>query len=103
METTVSAISDPIRLLTEKHGRYERFIHFVRYPQAIRAFFVQSALLRSGLRVLDAGCGTGIVTLAVRDALRLGLTPGPLHAFRPYAGHPRTLPPHSSDSRDRAS
>lgn len=82
METTVRAISDPIRLFTEKHGSYERFIRFVRYPQGIRAFFLQSPLLCSGLRVLDAGCGTGIVTLAVRDALvRRGLTPGPLHGF----------------------
>ncbi len=32
--------------------------------------------------MLDAGCGTGIVTLALRDALlRRGLVPGPVHAF----------------------
>jgi SAM-dependent methyltransferase len=32
--------------------------------------------------VLDAGCGTGIVTLALREALlRRGLVPGPFHAF----------------------
>jgi len=78
----VTAMSDPSRLFTEKHGCYARFIRFVRYPQGIRAFFLRSPLLRSGLRVLDAGCGTGIVTLAVRDALvRRGLTPGLLHAF----------------------
>ena len=82
MESTVTAMSDPSRLFTEKHGSYARFIRFVRYPQGIRAFFLRSPLLRSGLRVLDAGCGTGISTLAVRDALvRRGLTPGPLHAF----------------------
>lgn len=73
---------DASRLFTEKHGSYARFIRFVRYPQGIRAFFLRSPLLRSGLRVLDAGCGTGIVTFAFRDALvRRGLTPGPLHAF----------------------
>ena len=79
----MTAKSDPSRLFTEKHGSYARFIRFVRYPEAIRASFLRSALLRSGLRVLDAGCGTGIVTLALRDALeRRGLTPGLLASFR---------------------
>jgi SAM-dependent methyltransferase len=54
----------------------------VRYPEGLRAYFLRSPLLGSGLRVLDAGCGTGIATLALRDALlRRGLAPGPLHAF----------------------
>jgi len=82
MDSIVATMSDPRRLFTEKHGSYERFIRFVRYPQGIRAFFLCFPLLRSGLRVLDAGCGTGVVTLAIRAALvRRGLTPGPLHAF----------------------
>jgi ubiquinone/menaquinone biosynthesis C-methylase UbiE len=39
-------------------------------------------VLRSGLRALDAGCGTGIVTLALREALLdRGFTPGIMHAF----------------------
>jgi len=54
----------------------------VRYPQGLRAFFMTWPLLREGLRVLDAGCGTGVVTLALIDALRRrGLEPGPIHAF----------------------
>lgn len=74
--------SDPARLFTEKHASYVRFIRFVRYPQGIRAFFLHSPLLGSGQKILDAGCGTGVVSLALRDALvRRGLTPGPLHAF----------------------
>jgi SAM-dependent methyltransferase len=81
-EASLTTMFDASRLFTEKHGSYARFIRFVRYPQGIRAFFLRSPLLRSGLRVLDAGCGTGIVTFAFRDALvRRGLTPGPLHAF----------------------
>jgi ubiquinone/menaquinone biosynthesis C-methylase UbiE len=78
----MSVTSNPAGLFSTKHGSYARFIELVRYPQGIRAFFVRSPWLRSGLRVLDAGCGTGVVTLAFRDALvRRGLVPGPLHAF----------------------
>ncbi|HEV7673716.1 MAG TPA: class I SAM-dependent methyltransferase [Candidatus Angelobacter sp.] len=74
--------SDPTRLFTAKVRSYERFVRFVRYPQGIRAFFSSSSLLCSRLRVLDAGCGTGIVTLALRDALLArGFSPGPLHGF----------------------
>jgi SAM-dependent methyltransferase len=73
---------EPRQLFTAKHASYARFIRLVRYPEGIRAFFVRSPLLRSRLRVLDAGCGTGVVTLAFRDALvRRGLAPGTLHAF----------------------
>ena len=53
------ATSDPESLFTERHTSYARFIRLVRYSYGIQAFFMQSALLRSGLRVLDAGCGTG--------------------------------------------
>ena len=78
----MAASPDPSRLFAERQRSYERFIRFVRYPQGIRAFFLRSPLLRSGLRVLDAGCGIGIVALALRDAIvRCGMTPGPLHAF----------------------
>jgi SAM-dependent methyltransferase len=74
--------TDPAQLFSDRGGSYVRFVRFVRYPAGIRAYFLGSPLLRSGLRVLDAGCGTGIVTLALRDALlRRGLSPGPMHAF----------------------
>ena len=74
--------ADPGRLFTERNDAYVRFIRFVRYPQGLRAFFRASPLLRSGLRVLDAGCGTGVVTLALRDALESrALAPRVLHGF----------------------
>ena len=73
---------DPAQLFSERSESYVRFVRFVRYPQGIRAYLLASPLLRSDLRVLDAGCGTGIVTLALREALlRRGLTPGAMHAF----------------------
>jgi ubiquinone/menaquinone biosynthesis C-methylase UbiE len=73
---------DPVQLFSDRGHSYIRFVRFVQYPEGIRAYFLRSLLLGSGLRVLDAGCGTGIVTLALRDALlRRGLAPGPMHAF----------------------
>jgi len=73
---------DPVELYSDRGQSYLRFVRVVRYPQGLRATFFRSPLLRSGLRVLDAGCGTGIVTLALRDALlRRSLVPGVLHAF----------------------
>jgi SAM-dependent methyltransferase len=78
----VSATPDPRRLFTERHGAYLRFVRSVGYPRGLRAFFRASPLLGGGLRVLDAGCGTGVVTLALRDALSVrGLAPRALHAF----------------------
>ena len=43
---------------------------------------MKSPLLRSDMRVLDAGCGTGAVLLALREALGTrGLVHGPFHGF----------------------
>ncbi len=72
----------PVALFSERNRSYVRFVRLFGYPQGIRALFLRSNFLRSGLRVLDAGCGTGIVTLALRDALlERDLQPGPIHAF----------------------
>ena len=57
-------------LYSKKVDTYALFVSTFFYPQGLRAFFKTSVLLRDNLRVLDAGCGTGIVTFALVDALR---------------------------------
>ncbi len=84
---------DPRRLYTERLDAYTRFIRAVGYPQGLRAFWLASPLLRPRMRVLDAGCGAGALTLAVRDAAErrdvpldaldaFDLTPAMLDRFR---------------------
>ena len=78
----MSATPDARRFFTDRHVTYARFIRAMRYPQGLRAFFLRSPLVRPGLRILDAGCGTGALTLAVRDAfVRRGCEPQALHGF----------------------
>jgi len=61
---------------------YNSFISAFRYPQGIRALLQASDLLRPGLRVLDAGCGFGVVTLSFIEAMvSRGLKYDSIHAF----------------------
>ena len=80
-------------LYTVGIDRYSSFIGFFRSQQATRALLQSSDLLRQGLRVLDAGCGFGMVTFALLDALQqrnfdyqrvdaFDLTPAMLARFR---------------------
>lgn len=57
-------------LYTTGIDRYSSFISAFRSPQGIRALLERSDLLRSGLRILDAGCGFGVITFAFLEALR---------------------------------
>ena len=61
---------------------YDAFIHLLRYPQGLQRFFEQADFLRPGLKILDAGCGTGATTLALHGALaERGLLPADFFAF----------------------
>ncbi len=74
--------ADARQLFTERPDVYARFIRAMRYPQGLRAFWLASPLLRSGLRVLEAGCGTGALTLALWQAAeRRGIDLGEFSAF----------------------
>jgi cyclopropane fatty-acyl-phospholipid synthase-like methyltransferase len=69
-------------LYTERAGAYHRFVSVVRYPQALRAALRNLESLRSDMKILDAGCGGGLVTLALREALASrGFRPGVVHGF----------------------
>jgi cyclopropane fatty-acyl-phospholipid synthase-like methyltransferase len=57
-------------LYTTGIGRYSSFINAFQSPQGIKALLRRSHLLRPGLRVLDAGCGFGMATFALLEALR---------------------------------
>jgi ubiquinone/menaquinone biosynthesis C-methylase UbiE len=74
--------ADPAQLFTRRTDSYARFIRLVGYQKGLESYFERSPLLRSGQRVLDAGCGTGALTLALRDAfLGRGLMPGSMQGF----------------------
>jgi len=62
--------SDVQELYTRSIDRYASFIGAFQSPQAMQALLQRSNLLHSGLRVLDAGCGFGMVTFALLKALR---------------------------------
>jgi cyclopropane fatty-acyl-phospholipid synthase-like methyltransferase len=70
------------RLFSSRSTTYDRFIRAALYPQGLRAFFRRSPLLRSGMSILEPGCGSGALTLAIRGALaERRLTTRAFHGF----------------------
>jgi SAM-dependent methyltransferase len=75
---------DEVRqLYTAKAGLYHWFfIRLMGYGRGIRAFLATSGYLQANLRILDAGCGSGLVTRsAYRVASEQGLDGIAFHAF----------------------
>lgn len=57
----------PVVLYTRRQRLYDRFITMTRHEKSVRRFFEQKDMLRHGLKILDAGCGSGAVTKAIQS------------------------------------
>jgi len=89
--STAFSLDDPLpmdeptdipELYTEHADAYQRFVRSLGYPQGLRAAFLKSPALVPDMHILDAGCGTGITTLALRQALEArGISNGEIDAF----------------------
>jgi ubiquinone/menaquinone biosynthesis C-methylase UbiE len=78
----VGAPVDPSQLYTERADAYLRFVHCMGYPRGLRSVFMKSPALCPGLRILDAGCGSGTTTFALRSAAEArGIPIGAIDAF----------------------
>jgi len=78
----MSLTLNPLKLYSEHGQSYIRFIQKVRYPQGIHSFFLKTNLIFPGQKILDAGCGSGVVSLAIHGALKKRkLLPGKMNAF----------------------
>lgn len=59
------------KLYTEKNGLYHSlFFDFFRYDQGIKQFFKNEIVLNPGYQILDAGCGSGLLTKSLYEAGR---------------------------------
>jgi len=73
------AVSMPLFLATDAQA-YEHFM--VRWSQRLAAPFLDFAGVKAGDRVLDVGCGTGVITAAA--LAERGCTVVGLDASEPY-------------------
>jgi cyclopropane fatty-acyl-phospholipid synthase-like methyltransferase len=69
-------------LYTRRVDTYRSFVSFFHHADGLQRFFVNSGLLRPGLRVLDAGCGFGTASFALLEALtKQGFSDATIDAF----------------------
>lgn len=71
-------MSSPAWLEAETARRYKKFTEQTGMYQELSRLMVQLADIEPGMRVLDLGCGTGVTTMAVLQALIPGNSPLPL-------------------------
>ncbi len=70
------------KLYTARTSVYIFFIHVVGYARAIKLFFAQSSYLKSGMKILDAGCGTGLITkILYQNARKKNIDPVLFYGF----------------------
>jgi ubiquinone/menaquinone biosynthesis C-methylase UbiE len=70
-------------LYTQKANLYQRFfVNFLKWEKVLETFFQANHYLLSGMKIMDAGCGTGSVTRVLRGlADRQGFEEITFHAF----------------------
>ena len=68
--TTTRWPNDAVTIYDRFTGLYDLMFRFNRYGSSVERFFRENPLpLPAGARILDAGCGTGLLTLALRRVL----------------------------------
>jgi cyclopropane fatty-acyl-phospholipid synthase-like methyltransferase len=84
------------RLYTHRAKLYQRFfVQFLQWEKVLEAFFQANVYLHSGMKILDAGCGSGPVTQVLYRLARqqgmenitfhgFDLTPAMLEVFRQW-------------------
>ena len=77
--TPQEAVSD---LYTRRARAYVPYVQAFGHRQGLRAVLEASSWLKTGMRILDAGCGTGLSTLALLEAFgHRGLVAERIDAF----------------------
>lgn len=70
------------KLYSTRASLYERvFVNQLGWGKALDDFFRRSALLHPSIKILDAGCGTGIVTRILYKIMHEKKFPAEFHAF----------------------